>query len=212
MNRLEILSRVFWKKKRMKRLTFITQFKIDSLLLFTGNRKVLRKMLAREMWLFPDIQYGFRSSLSTTDFLTVVSDKITMTFNRSGATQAVALDISKTFNCIWHSGLFANLSISCQMFGISGQIFGFISSFLSNRRLWVVLDGKSSQEHPVNAGVSVAWIPGPVLFLLYINGHPDNVICNIAINVNDTTFYYKCDQASDLWQQLKKTSESDLTG
>ena len=76
----------------------------------------------------------------------------------------------------------------------------------------MVLDGKSSQEHPVNAGVSVAWIPGPVLFLLYINGHPDNVICNIAINVNDTTFYYKCDQASDLWQQLKKTSESDLTG
>ena len=140
----------------MKRLTFITQFKIDSLLLFTGNRKVLRKMLTREMWLFPDIQYGFRSSPSTADFLTVVSDKITRTFNRSGATQAVALDISKTFNCIWHSGLFANLSISCQMFGISGQIFGFISSFLSNRRLWVVLDGKSSQEHPVNAGVSVA--------------------------------------------------------
>ena len=30
---------------------------------------------------------------------------------------------------------------------------GLISSFLSNKWLWVVLDGKSSQEHPVNAGV-----------------------------------------------------------
>ena len=37
--------------------------------------------------------------------------------------------------------------------GISGQIFGLISSFLSNRRLRVLLDGKSSQEYPVNAGV-----------------------------------------------------------
>ena len=34
-----------------------------------------------------------------------------------------------------------------------GQIFGLISSFLSNRQLRVVLDGKSSQEYPVNAGV-----------------------------------------------------------
>ena len=38
-------------------------------------------------------------------------------------------------------------------YGISGQIFSLISSFLSNRRLRVVLDGKSSQEYPVNAGV-----------------------------------------------------------
>ena len=37
--------------------------------------------------------------------------------------------------------------------GISGQIFGLISSFLSNRQLRVVLDGKSSQKYPVNAGV-----------------------------------------------------------
>ena len=45
--------------------------------------------------LFPDFQYGFRSSRSTADLLTVVSDRIAMAFNRFGATQAVALDISK---------------------------------------------------------------------------------------------------------------------
>ena len=38
-------------------------------------------------------------------------------------------------------------------YGISGEIFGLISSFLSNRQLGVVLDGKSSQEYAVNAGV-----------------------------------------------------------
>ena len=47
--------------------------------------------------LFSDFQYGFRSSRSTADLLTVVSDRIPRVFNRSGATRAVAFDISKAF-------------------------------------------------------------------------------------------------------------------
>ena len=42
--------------------------------------------------LFSDFQYGFRSSRSTADLLTVVSDRIARAFNRSGATRTVALD------------------------------------------------------------------------------------------------------------------------
>ena len=53
---------------------------------------------------------------------------------------------------------------------------------------------------------------GPTLFLLYMNDLPDDVICNIAIYTDDTTLYSKCNQASDLWQQLELASEleSDL--
>ena len=58
----------------------------------------------------------------------------------------------------------------------------------------MVLDGRSSQEYPVNAGV-------PHL--------PDDVICNIAIYADDTSLYSKCDRASDLWQQLGLASELD---
>ena len=36
--------------------------------------------------LFSDFQYGFRSSRSTADLLTVVSDRIARAFNSSGAT------------------------------------------------------------------------------------------------------------------------------
>ena len=76
--------------------------------------------------------------------------------------------------------------------------------------LFSVVDGfewfwmESLQEYSVNAG--------PTLFLLYINDLPDDVICNIAIYADDTTVYSKCDQASDLWQQLELASEleSDL--
>ena len=158
--------------------------------------------------LFSNFQYGFRSSRSTADLLTVVFDRIARAFSRSGATQAVVLDISKAFDRVWHAGLLHKL----KSYGISGQIFGLISSFLSNRQLPVVLDGKSSQEYPVNAAVPQGSILGPTLFLLYINDLPDDAICNIAIYVDDTTLYSKCDQASDLWQQLELACklESDL--
>ena len=96
--------------------------------------------------------------------------------------------------------------------GILGQIFGLISSFLSNWWLQVVLDGKFSQDYPVNAGVPQGSILGSILFLLYINDLPDNDICNIAIYANDTTLCSKCDQASNLLQQLDLVSklETDL--
>ena len=58
-----------------------------------------------EKCLFTDFQFGFRSSQSTADLLTVVSDRITWAFNRSRATQALALDISKAFDKVWHAGL-----------------------------------------------------------------------------------------------------------
>ena len=61
------------------------------------------------------------------------------------------------------------------------------------------MDGKSSQEYPVNAWVPQEFIFVPIFFPLYINGHPD-VICNIAIYADDDFLYSKCDQASDLWQ------------
>ena len=137
-----------------------------------------------------------------------MSDRIARAFNRFGATRAVTLDISKAFDRVWHAGLLHKL----KSYGISGQIFGLISSCLSNRRLQVILDGKSSQEYPVNAGVPQGSILGPTFLLICINDLPDDAICNIAIYADDTTLYSKCDLASDLWQQLEFTSEleSDL--
>ena len=109
------------------------------------------------------------------------------------ATRAVALKISKAFDKILHAGLFHKL----KSYGISSQIFDLISSFLSNRQLWLVHHGKSSQKHSANARVPQGSVHGLTLFLVHINDLP-NVICDIFIYADDATLYWKCDQACDL--------------
>ena len=65
----------------------------------------------------------------------------------------------------------------------------------------MVLYGKSSHKYPVNAGVPHGTIFGPTLFLLYINELPDNVICNITIDADDTALY-SLELASELDSDL----------
>ena len=106
--------------------------------------------------LFSHFHYGFRSSRSTTDILTVVSDRIARAFDRSGATRAVALDISKALGRVWHTGRLHKCKKVLQNF--RSDVWHY---FVFSR---VVLDGKSSQEYPVNAGFPQGSILGPTLF------------------------------------------------
>ena len=61
--------------------------------------------------LFSDLQYGFKSSLSTVDLLTVISDRFVWAFNRSMTDQAVAVDISKILDRFCHAGLLNKLTL-----------------------------------------------------------------------------------------------------
>ena len=67
-----------------------------------------------------DFHYGFRPSPSIVDLATVVPGRTSRALNRSGATRAAALDISKAVDRVWHAGLLHKL----KSYGISGQIFG----------------------------------------------------------------------------------------
>ena len=54
----------------------------------------------------------------------------------------------------------------------------------------MALEGKYSQEYPVNAGVPQGSVLGPTIFLLYISDLPD-AICNTDIYADDIFLYSK---------------------
>ena len=107
---------------------------------------------------------------------------------------------------IWHK----IADTSFKSYGISGQIFGLISFFLSNRHLWVVLDGRSSQEYPVNARVPVKApflaLTFPTIYTL-MNFLMMLSVILLSILMILLSLYSKWDQAPDLWQQLELALE-----
>ena len=72
--------------------------------------------------LLSDHQYGFRSERSTADLLTIVTERIYQALDVSGEARAIASDISKAFDKVWHRGLIHKL----QAYGISGKILSII--------------------------------------------------------------------------------------
>ena len=76
-HRWSLYLRMLWKGLLLKTTALLVFLSLVS--------KVFKKLSS-------DFQYGFRSSQSTADLLTVVPDGIARAFKRSGATQAVALN------------------------------------------------------------------------------------------------------------------------
>src|SRR3978361_1142036 len=96
-----------------------------------------------------DSQYVFHHQHSTGDLLAYVTYIRESAMEGFGESQAVALDISKVFDKVWHQALLNKLPFS----GFSPQLCLWLTNFLQGRSLQVVVDGASSAVLPTNAGV-----------------------------------------------------------
>src|SRR6201990_3593624 len=109
--------------------------------------KVFESILNRKIWkhlnssnIICDRQYGFRKKRSTGDLLSLPSDSWSSALRHFGESFAVALDISKAFDRVWHKALISKLP----SFGIYPSLCDLLSDFLSGRSIAAVVDGHRS--------------------------------------------------------------------
>ena len=132
-------------------------------------------------------QSDFRPSDSCVNQLIAITHEIFEAFdcNPSLEVKSVFLDISKTFDKVWHEGLLYKL----KSMGISGELYNLLENYLSDRFQWVLLNGQASSWRPVLAGVPQGSILGPLLFLIYINDLPNELKSNAKLFADDTSLF-----------------------
>ncbi len=133
-----------------------------------------------------DHQNGFSKGSSTGDLLAFLTDSWSSALSRYGETFAVALDISKTFDRVWHKALLSKLP----SYGFYPALCSFLSSCLSVRSIAAVVDGHCSTSKPINSGVPLGFVLSPTLFLLFTNDLLSLTNCPIHSYANDITLHY----------------------
>ena len=130
-------------------------------------------------------QSGFRPGDCTINQLLSITTTIFESSEEYDETQAIFMDISKAFDKVWHDDLV--LKLQCN--GISGPLLDFFNSNLSNRCQRVVLNGIESDWKGIEAGVPQGSVLGPLLFLIYINDLPENVLSTMKLFADDSSLF-----------------------
>jgi hypothetical protein len=101
------------------------------------------------------------------------------------STAAVFLDIEKAFDTTWHSGLLYKLL----KFEFSTRLIQLISSFLSERKFRVSVEGEMSTPREMQARVPQGSVLSPTLCSIYVKNPPQTQEVYLALFADDTSLY-----------------------
>ena len=151
--------------------------------------KVFEKIVHNQVYnyfsnfnLFFNSQYGFRENHSTEFASIELVDRIYKLLDMNKNPIALFCDLSKAFDTLDHNILFKKLSY----YGFSDIPCRWFSSYLSNRKQYVVLDDVSSSLKEITTGVPQGSILGPLLFLIYVNDLSSSLKTTSLMYADDT--------------------------
>ena len=126
-------------------------------------------------------QHGFVKQKSCLTNLLESFDSMLNILQDGDPVDVLYFDFSKAFDTVPHYRLLSKM----EAMGIKGNILDIVRDFLSDRIMYVSVEGKKSKTKIVLSGVPQGSVLGPLLFILFINDLPDNVKSTIKMFADD---------------------------
>ena len=130
--------------------------------------RILRKRIVHHLethGLISPNQHGFRKGRNCLTQLLHHIDEIMNDLDCDANADVIYLDFSKAFDKVDHAILLKKL----KSYGITGKLYNWLESFLSDRQQFVSIEGIRSFCTLVLSGVSQGTVLGPLLFLISID-------------------------------------------
>ena len=145
-------------------------------------------------------QSGFRKDFSTDAALTDLADKIKYNMDEGLYTGMILIDLQKAFDTVDHKILLTKLKAT----GANETVVAWFTSYLSNRKQVVDVQGTMSSPQAITCGVPQGSILGPLLFLLYVNDMPSSVTCDLMLYADDSALIVAGRNVCEIEQRLSQ--------